>query len=349
MVEVIFNYEGVNTIIQSDIKDKMKDIIDKFLSKIKQKGNDIYYLYNGTIINQELTFNKQANDIDKKHKKMNIIVTKDEKDKNVIKEIISKDIICPECKENILIDFNNLKINFHSCKNNHNIYTSLSEYETTQKININNIMCDECNLNNKGNTFNNEFYICNTCDKNICPLCKSKHNKNHIIINYDDKNYICGKHNESFIKYCVTCKKDLCIICQDEHKGHTISDLGEVLIKNDDLLNAMKELNQTIDNFKYKFSIIKEVLNKLMNTIDSYYKICNIIINNYNMKKRNYYILQNLYNIKTNNDNVIKYINNIINNNQIFDIYKLPNDYFYNDKDGINIGELKNTYLKWIK
>ena len=59
----------------------------------------------------------------------------------------------------------------------------------------------------------------------------------------------------------------MCIICQDEHKGHTISDLGEVLIKNDDLLNAMKELSQTMDNFKYKFNIIKEVLNKLMNQL----------------------------------------------------------------------------------
>ena len=32
----------------------------------------------------------------------------------------------------------------------------------------------------------NENYIkyCNTCKINICPLCKSKHDKNHNIINY---------------------------------------------------------------------------------------------------------------------------------------------------------------------
>ena len=71
-------------------------------------------------------------------------------------------------------------------------------------------------MNNKGNTHNNEFYACNTCNKNICPLCKTIHDKNHFIINYDDKNYVCKKHNETFIKYCITCHENICIICQNE-------------------------------------------------------------------------------------------------------------------------------------
>ena len=41
---------------------------------------------------------------------MNIIVTKSEDIQNIIKEIVSKDLICPECKENSLI---NLKIFMH--------------------------------------------------------------------------------------------------------------------------------------------------------------------------------------------------------------------------------------------
>ena len=85
----------------------MKDIIDKFLIKIENKENNLYYLYNGTKINYELTFNEQANDIDKNRKKMNIIVTKSEDAQNIIKEIVSKDVICPECRENSLIDFDN--------------------------------------------------------------------------------------------------------------------------------------------------------------------------------------------------------------------------------------------------
>ena len=50
--------------------------------------------------------------------------------------------------------------------------------------------------------YNNEMYICNGCDILLCPLCKNNHNKEHNIINYELKNYICNKHNESFIAYC---------------------------------------------------------------------------------------------------------------------------------------------------
>ena len=95
--QVIFNYEGVNTKIQCNLNDKIKDIINKFLNKIEKNENNLFYLYNGKIINKELTFNEQANELDKNRKIMNILVTVGEKEKEEI--IISKDIICPECKE----------------------------------------------------------------------------------------------------------------------------------------------------------------------------------------------------------------------------------------------------------
>ena len=50
---------------------------------------------------------------------MNIIVIGDNKSKIEKKEIISKDIICPECKDNILINIKNFKINLSGCKQNH--------------------------------------------------------------------------------------------------------------------------------------------------------------------------------------------------------------------------------------
>jgi len=56
----------------------------------------------------------------------------------------------------------------------------------------------------------------------------------------------------------------------------------------------MKDLNNVIDDFKYKINIIKDILNIMINTFDLYYKLSNNIINNYNENKRNYYILQNL-------------------------------------------------------
>ena len=54
MVEVIFNYQGINTTVQCEINNKMKNIIEKFLSKIEKKEDIYYYLYNGNSINKEL-------------------------------------------------------------------------------------------------------------------------------------------------------------------------------------------------------------------------------------------------------------------------------------------------------
>ena len=51
------------------------------------------------------------------------------------------------------------------------------------------------------------LYRCNICKINMCPLCKIKHDKNHNIINYELKDYICIDHNEGFIEYCIECKK----------------------------------------------------------------------------------------------------------------------------------------------
>ena len=120
MAEVIFNYEGINSTIQCNEDDKMKDIIKKFLIKIQNEEDNLFYIYNGNKINYELTFNEQANDLDKNRKKMNILVNKNKDDINEKNEIISKDIICPECKDNILIDIKNFKINLSGCNHNHN-------------------------------------------------------------------------------------------------------------------------------------------------------------------------------------------------------------------------------------
>ena len=97
MAEVTFDYESLHIDIQCKTNDKMKDIINKFLVKIEKKDQNIlYYLYNGTRINEELTFNEQANDFDKNRKKMNILVTNDEENKSENNIKVSNDIICPD-------------------------------------------------------------------------------------------------------------------------------------------------------------------------------------------------------------------------------------------------------------
>ena len=121
MAEVIFNYEGHNIIIQCNINDKMKNIINRFLIKIGKKENDnnLIYIYDAKIVNYELTFTQQSNELDKNRNKMNIIVKSNNDINKDIKEIISKDIICLECGENIFINIKNFKINLYGCKNEH--------------------------------------------------------------------------------------------------------------------------------------------------------------------------------------------------------------------------------------
>ena len=343
MTEVAFTYEGVEYIIQCKQADKMRDIIDKLLIKINKNIEDLYFLYNGNKINYELTFLKQANDLDRNRNKMNIIVYNTENEPDLIKTKLSKDIICPKCFETIFINFKDFKINLSGCKQNHTSNNILlDKFEETQKIILNNIICQKCNQNNKSNTHNNDFYICNTCNKNICPICKSLHDQEHMIINYDDKNYICKKHNESFIKYCKDCNEDICMICDNEHTNHNLFDLSKILINKTELLKTMENLKNVIDLFKLKIEMIKEILNKMVNTLNIYYKMNETIIHNYNQNKRNYHKLVNLNSLKKNNEILAKDINDLIVENKITKIYDYSIDKYYNEKGEKYFGCLKN-------
>ena len=55
MKNVIFTFNGINTIIQCNKEDKMKDICNKFVNKIGIDINLIFFLYNGIQLNLELT------------------------------------------------------------------------------------------------------------------------------------------------------------------------------------------------------------------------------------------------------------------------------------------------------
>ena len=190
MTEVKFDYNHIQTIIQCNLNDKIEDVFKKYEIKTGKDISQLYFLYNGnTIKNGNLNLNEIINEEDKRRNIMNIVVN--ENDDTIIKEdnlIKSKEILCPDCNEDILINFNEYKINLFNCKNNHqrnNIL--LDKYDNN--IDISKIECNNCKINNKSNTYKNEFYRCNTCKINICPLCKSNHNNNHKTINYDNKNY----------------------------------------------------------------------------------------------------------------------------------------------------------------
>ena len=199
------------------------------------------------------------------------------KEKNNIIKL--NEIIYCKCVEKLRIIIENYKIKLFGCKNKHEINNiSFEEYEKIENIDESKIKCDKCKINNKGNTFENIFYKCNTCRMNICPLCKLNHDKSHNIINYDLKNYICDIHNEKYISYCKNCNKNICIYCSNEHNNHEVN-LYKIENK-DNKIKELEELRSKIDNLNED---IKEIINKLnivMKNIEIYSNICKNYINN---------------------------------------------------------------------
>ena len=203
MNKIIFNYEGVETEIQCIPNDKMKKIILNFGQKTGIDVKNLIFYYNGSIINEELELNKLENIFDKKRKIMNVLAYNKEgaKIKNVFEK--SKEVICPDCGENALVDINNNKFNIFGCINGHHLDNlSTKEFLESQNIDISKILCDICKTTNKSGCFGNKFYYCLKFKANLCVLCNSVHDAEHKIVEYEQKNYFCLKHFSNYIKYC---------------------------------------------------------------------------------------------------------------------------------------------------
>ena len=84
---VIFNFQGTDILIQCLKEDKMKDICQKFSTKIRRNVNSFIFLYGGSNLNFQLNFKEQANPIDKERNEMKVLVYKNE----------SNVLICPKC------------------------------------------------------------------------------------------------------------------------------------------------------------------------------------------------------------------------------------------------------------
>ena len=202
-----FDYEGQKIKMQCKKKENLNDIFQRYANKINKDINDIYFINNGNKINNN---NIKLEEIKNKENIINILVydinINDNNEEIIEKEY--KDIICPECGENCLIEIKDYKINLSKCDNKQNIKNILlDEYNNTQKMDK--IKCDNCNRN-KLEIYNNQIYKCCKCNINLCPLCKSNHNKEHKIIDYEIKNYICQIHDERYISYCKECEKNIC-------------------------------------------------------------------------------------------------------------------------------------------
>jgi Ca2+-binding EF-hand superfamily protein len=182
----------------------------------------------------------------------------------------------------------------------------------------------------------------------MCPLCNSIHDKNHKIIDYDKKNYICKIHKDSYISYCEKCKINLCFQCEELHKSHQIISFRSIFPNINEIKEEIKKFKSLIDNFKNKIKQIISILNKTIFCIENYYNINYSIINNFEIQEKNYQVLQNINevnkNIKTSKNNIILNEEDICNTfKYIFQIYNqmVKKDFFSNKENKLN--ELKNS------
>lgn len=352
MADAEFNYEGTVINIQCTENEIFEDILNKFSTKVGKKKEDLYFIYGGDMLKQNLTFKEHANENDKKRLKMSILVNNREDDEEDENESLkkSKYIICPECKECCKIKINDYKFELYDCKNKHkkeNI--SIDDFEETQNYDESKIKCQICNNSNKSTAYNNVFYICFDCKKNLCPLCNSKHDKSHNIIDYDDKFYTCDLHYESYISYCDDCKKDICITCEMEHSGHKIISYGSILPNVKKIKEEAKNLNDKKEEIKNEIKDIIKKLNIIIDELDSYYGIYVDIVNSYDNKKRNYSLLHNINYINKSNETITKDINKIINEKNInYKFNELINLYnkIISSNDKVDQKEDKSDLLK---
>jgi len=311
MIEINFRFKGAVTKIQCNTNDKIIDICKKLALKIEEDINEIYFLYDGSMVDlsdKKLRVGQLLNNIDKSSKIMEMIVNKN--NTTIINnnhKSKSKVIICPNCNGNSRIKIEEYKITLFECEDKH---TSgeifFKDFENTQYIDESKIKCDICRNNNKADTFGKKFYKCNSCKLNLCPLCKGNHDKNHYIIDYEQKNYYCDIHPESYNSYCKDCKKNLCLKCEKDHKkqNHEILFYSDLLPEENAIKKELDEFKILINKVENEIKEIKIICDKFIENIETYYTIYSDIINTYNSysnnnsNKRNYQILKNVNDIK---------------------------------------------------
>ena len=295
--QIQFNYnQNIINIQCNNLNEKMKDIFNKYATKsLINNLSSFYFIYGGQIINSESILSDILSNEDKNRNIMTILVNSNINPPTENSLIKSNFVICPKCKEPINLKIDNYKINLFGCKNNHNFNDILfKDYEKTQNIDLKKIICENCKEKNKFDSYKHEFYKCVTCSKNLCVLCKSTHDKNHIIFDYDKRYTLCLNHSESFCSYCKTCKKNLCINCEKKHLDHNIVSYGSILPDVEEAKINLNSLKKELDKFSKNITDIIKRLNILKENIEKYYTIFNNGIKIIENKNRNFEVINNI-------------------------------------------------------
>ena len=120
MVDIIFSYNQVQTLIQANLNDSFNTIIQKYINKSQLDINKIYFISNGQILSKNEKLINIMNNTEKlNNKKIILVLSINSTINNNTNIIKSKDIICPICKEICIYEIKDHKIKLYRCKNVH--------------------------------------------------------------------------------------------------------------------------------------------------------------------------------------------------------------------------------------
>ena len=322
MIKIEFNYKTKITIIQANLEDKFKNIINKYIQEYSLESKSIYFLVNGKQINPEQTIENYMNNFDKENNILKVFVEKKNTQNNkeifLTKKNESKRIICPACNELCRIIISNYKIRLFGCINNHSINNiRIKDFSMFPKIKKQNNETEQNKFNNKNN-HNNHFSQFLECKNILCLSCQKNHNSSQKIFS-NNKNIF-----SSFI---------------EEHKGHDNIFFERLFKDKMNEENLFLEIKKNIELFNNMIGKIIQKLNELIEIVNIYQEINDIVYDGYINKEPNYFIPQKLSEINANNEifQTLKDINNTSNEKdvllKIYDFYNNINPTCFNNNN----------------
>ena len=74
MIQIVFDYKQIKTVIQAHLTDTFQDVINKYTQKALLDPKTLCFLSNGQVIKPEKTVESHMDRLDKENKKIKVLV-----------------------------------------------------------------------------------------------------------------------------------------------------------------------------------------------------------------------------------------------------------------------------------